>query len=340
MVVTKGKRIVPERVVIYGPEGVGKSTFASKFPNPLFIDTEGSTDQMDVARTPRPTSWSMLLGTLKEIQKDPMGYKTLVIDTGDWAQRLCADDLCSKQGKDGIEGFGYGKGFVYLAEEFGRFLDVLKDLSESCQMHIVITAHGYTRKYELPEEEGAYDKWELKLAKGVAPLTKEWATMVLFATYKTIVVVDDKTKKAKAHGASRIIRTQHSATWDAKNRHGLPDEIPLDYAKIAHLFPVSNAMVAPPSPPATAPVSTPAAAPVTNPSAMTGTAVQRQLRDLMKQSNISEAELQTCLFRKGLKPANTPIENLGDDWIKGCLISQWPKVAKNIEENEKKGVAA
>ena len=54
MEITRGKIQTAQKIVLYGPEGIGKTTFASRFPEPLFIDTEGSTRQLDVARLPKP----------------------------------------------------------------------------------------------------------------------------------------------------------------------------------------------------------------------------------------------------------------------------------------------
>lgn len=60
MKITRGKRQEAQKIVLYGPEGIGKSTFAAQFPEPLFIDTEGSTANMDVMRFDLPTSFTML----------------------------------------------------------------------------------------------------------------------------------------------------------------------------------------------------------------------------------------------------------------------------------------
>lgn len=236
MEIIRGKLPGAKKVVIYGPEGIGKSTFASQFPDPLFIDTEGSTKDMDVARFEAPSSWQMLLDEVKYVQKHPECCKTLVIDTADWAEMLCTEAICDKAQMDGIEGFGYGKGYVYLAEEFGRLLDLLSDVV-SHGNHVVVTAHAMMRKFEQPDEMGAYDRWELKLQKKTAPLLKEWADMLLFANYKTYsVAVDSKGQKRKAQGGRRVMYTQHHPCWDAKNRYGLEDELPFEYAAIAHVI--------------------------------------------------------------------------------------------------------
>ena len=233
MQITRGKIKKAKKAVIYGPEGIGKSTFASKFPEPVFIDTEGSTNDMDVARLPRPTSWTMLMEEIDYIKKTPGVCKTLVIDTIDWAEQLCVEHVCAKHNKSGIEDFGYGNGYVYTKEEFGRFLNRLTDVIEA-GINVVLTAHAQLRKFEQPDEMGAYDRWELKLGKKTqsqtSPLVKEWADMLLFCNYKThTVAVDDKGKKHKAQGGRRVMYTAHHPCWDAKNRYGLPEECELDY---------------------------------------------------------------------------------------------------------------
>lgn len=240
MEITRGVIQKAKKVVVYGPEGIGKSTFASRFPEPVFIDTEGSTSSMDVARLPRPTSWEMLLQEVDYIKNNPHICGTLVIDTIDWAEQLCIEFICAKHQKDGIESFGYGNGYVYTKEEFGRFLNRLEDVIEN-GVNVVLTAHAQMRKFEQPDEMGAYDRYELKLGKKTssqtAPLVKEWSDMLLFANYKTYsIAVDDKGKKHKAQGGKRVMYTSHHPCWDAKNRYGLDDELPFDYAEIAHIL--------------------------------------------------------------------------------------------------------
>ena len=109
MEIRKGKVQRPERVVIYGPEGIGKSSFAACFPEPLFIDTEGSTADLDVARLPDPETWGDIVQGVSYVMDHPEVCRTLVIDTVDWAEKLCTRYICQKHQVDGIEGFGYGK---------------------------------------------------------------------------------------------------------------------------------------------------------------------------------------------------------------------------------------
>jgi hypothetical protein len=322
MQIVSGKQSGAERVVIAGVEGIGKSTLASQFPKPLFLDVEGSTSHMDVCRLPRPSSWAGVMATVSELTRDHHDYETLVIDTVDWAERICAEALIAEHNVKGIEAFGYGKGYKYLAESFGKFLDALSGLVDS-GMHVVLVAHVATRKFELPEETGAYDRWELKLSKNVAPLVKEWAYMVLFCNYKTFVVVDEKTKSNKAMGNERVMYTAHSATWDAKNRHGLKPELPFAWDSIKHMFPSGVKAV-----PVVAEAPAPVAVPDTKPfSAITPL---DKLRHLMVQTDVSDEDLVAAIVHKGYFPAGTPVENIPADFIEGRLLPNWGAVRNVI----------
>ncbi len=148
--ITSGKIDRPLKVVVYGSEGIGKTTFAAAFPEPLFIDTEGGTAHMDVRRIDKPQSWDELLTIVEEVAADPNVCKTLVLDTADWAETLCAEYICQKYKQNSIESFGYGQGYTYLAEEFGRLFTELDAVLASGK-NVVITAHAKMRKFVQPD---------------------------------------------------------------------------------------------------------------------------------------------------------------------------------------------
>ena len=252
--ITRGREAKGIKVILYGCEGIGKTTLASHFPGAVFLDTEGSTKHFDVARLPRPTSWEMLKAEVQEVTNHAAEVGTLVIDTADWAERLCNQVVYEKAGKSGIEDFGYGKGYVFAAEEFGRLLDLLSQLAE-LGVHVVFTAHAQQRKVELPDQMDSYDKYELKCSKQVSPMLKEWADMVLFCNFKTFVV-QSESGKGKAQGGERRMYAAHRPAFDAKNRFGLPDDMPMDFGQIAHLFPTPT--TGHPVQNVTAPASSPA----------------------------------------------------------------------------------
>ena len=331
MEITRGKQPGAQKVILYGPEGIGKSTFASRFPEPVFIDTEGSTRHMDVARLPKPTSWIMLLDAVKYIRDNPGVCKTLVLDTLDWAEVLCTQHICNTAQKKGIEDFGYGKGYVYAAEEFGRLLNLLGEVIDR-GVNVLGTAHAKMRKFEQPEETGAYDRWEMKLSKNTAPLVKEWCDSLLFANYKILTVRSAENKQTvKAQGGRRTMYTCHHPCWDAKNRWGLPEETEFDYSVIApHIYVIGTAVSVsapmvneqPPAPASTAP----APAPQEQLTLSVNPNIPKALADLMIQYDVEEEELRRVVSLKGYYPEDTPIENYDPGFISGVLVGAWEKV--------------
>ena len=128
LAINRGKINRPQKAVIYGPEGVGKSTLASLTPAPVFLDTEGGTHHLDVIRLDAASTWDEITAAVAQLAKAPHPFKTLVIDTADWLEKRLSEHLCRKANKDSIEDFGYGKGWVLLTEEFARFLNSLDAL--------------------------------------------------------------------------------------------------------------------------------------------------------------------------------------------------------------------
>ena len=234
--ITKGKVKSAIRLVAYGSEGVGKSTFASKFPEPLFIDTEGGTKQLDVARFPEPEAWQDLLDEIDAVIEEPDICQTLVIDTIDRAETLLVNTILKEGKVDSIEKYagGYGKGWTCLQERFQKdFLNRL-DRVIAKGVNVVLLAHAQMRKLESPDEP-PYDRWELKVSKKVAPIVKEWSDILLFMNYSVKVVEENGRNKAKGVG-KRMMHANHRPTYDAKNRYGLPDDMPLDFEPLRAVY--------------------------------------------------------------------------------------------------------
>jgi len=310
---------------------------------------------MDVVRTQKPTSWTTLLDQIKYFIKNPDELSTLVIDTVDWAERLCMEHICATRGIKSIEDANYGKGYVYLAEEFGKLLTLLDELRGK-GVHIVLVAHAIMRKFEQPNELGSYDRWELKLQKKTAPLVKEWVDALFFINYKTIVINVDgqgaEKGRNKAQGGQRVIYTAHQPCWDAKNRFGLPEELPLDFAKIAHLFdmPVEKKEAAPAEkaakpkdqkPPAEEPTAPPPAEPSPpQPDPKTEgspeeeiKAIPMELMELMAANDVKLYELKFAVEDRGYYPRGTPFTVYEPNFVKGALIGAWPQVLELILNN-------
>ena len=283
--ITRGVQAVPMRGCLYGPSGVGKSTFAKEAPNPLFLDFEKGSHHLEVDRI-EPCDWDHVQTILKSLRNDKHEYQTLIIDTADWAEKLLSAWVCQKHNKDSIEDFGYGKGWTILGEYFSEFLSMLDGL-RTRGMHVLFVAHSQIRKFEQPDQSGSYDRYELKLSKQCAPLLKEWCDMLLFCSYETKVVELDGKKKAVG-GRERVLYTCHTAAWDAKNRHGFSEKLPFAFSSIASAFKKAAAKTEKAQSPA--PVA---------PKADTGSILTQQLENiqtLWKQLSYGQNEM-TKLFQ-------------------------------------------
>lgn len=320
--ISKGKIARPQKVVIYGAEGIGKSSLAACFPDPLFIDTEGGTAYMDVRRIDKPQSWEELLAIVKEVAATKDVCKTLVLDTADWAEQLVTTYLCAKYKQNSIESFGYGKGYTYLGEEFARLLGAFDTVLAS-GVHVVVTAHAKMRKFEQPDEMGAYDRWEMKLSKQVAPLLKEWCDLLLFCNYQTYIVTSESNAK-KAPGGKRVMYTSHHPAWDAKNRVQLPEVLELDYKHIAHLFSPGQ--------------SAPQAQPTPQPTPVQETAPEDEsvadiLRGLLNEKGVKEEELRQVLKSRGRAESDISFEDYSPEFFFGYVAKYWDQILSIIEQN-------
>lgn len=295
MNIIKGKLTRAYRIVIAGVEGIGKTTFASKAPDPLFIDLEGGSDFMDVARVEPPKDWKELLEIIDEVVADPTICKTLVIDTGDKAEMYCIAHICEKFKKNGLEDFGYGKGYTYLKEEYVNLLQKL-DKVVAAGINVIINAHVALRKFEQPDEQGAYDRYELKMSKQVAPLVKEWTDIMLFANYKLFVNKGEGMDKNKVSGGKRVMYATHHPCWDAKNRHGLPDEMEFDFAQIRHLF--------------------------QNP--------RDSVKELAARDGISLDDVCALAIKQGHAEQGTDFDGLPDKIVEKWALRYWPQIVETI----------
>jgi hypothetical protein len=236
--VVSGRIVKPMRLLVYGLEGVGKSTFAAAAPSPIFLGAEDGTSELDVRRFPQPTSFGDVLEAVAELTVTEHEYRTLVIDTLDWVEPLCWAHVCALASRPGkpplrsIEDFGYGKGYTEAGGAWRQLTAALEHLRAERRMHVVLLAHSWIKNFKNPSGDD-FDRYEMKLHKSAAGLWREWCDAVLFAAHDvTTYESDNKRVKGISRGA-RILRTTHDAAWDAKNRYDLPASLPLDWEAFA-----------------------------------------------------------------------------------------------------------
>lgn len=245
--VTTGRRGRAQKCCIYGPEGYGKSTMASLFPSPLFLDVEDSTSQLDVMRLGRQSLPDLRAfeSALDEVAKH-RPCATLVVDTVDWVEEMGAVELCEEHKVKNIEEVagGFGKGYNFLTTRFSITLAKLDAIIDA-GIHVVLLAHASIIRFDPPDGAGAFDRYELKLykdrkgGKGTASLIKEWCDLLIFGNWRTQIAEKGKGENVKYKGVGgreRLMHCNRTAAWDAKNRHGLGDVEKWEIATIEKAF--------------------------------------------------------------------------------------------------------
>jgi hypothetical protein len=227
--IVRGRRDNPDRILIYGVDGIGKSSWAAAAPRPVFVDSEDGTGDLDVARFPRPETWEELLEAIDTLTTETHDYRTVVIDTIDWVESMLWQFICRRDGKRSIEDYGYGKGYVIALYEWRALIRKLERLQREKRIGVILVGHAQVRTFSNPED-AVYDRYQPKLHDKAAALIREWCEEVLFARWETVAVRDEPSGivRGVASGA-RVVQAVGSAAWDAKNRHSLPPRLPLDY---------------------------------------------------------------------------------------------------------------
>ena len=232
--IKKGPSTRPPKIMLIGVEGVGKSTAGANMPNPVFMCSESGLVGPQFNDVPNftPKSWKEALEFIDALATDPGDFKTLVVDTLDWLEPMLYDYVVAAAKKPDIkhiEDFGYGKGYV-LAQNEARQLIARLDKVNAAGMNVLLLSHSQLKSVKNPTGED-YDHFESKINAKVGGIFKEWADAVLFARFEVFTRKDGL--KAKAYGGdTRVVETTHSAAWDAKNRFGLPEQMPLDMGSI------------------------------------------------------------------------------------------------------------
>lgn len=233
----------PPRIVIYGPHGIGKNTFASSAPNSVLINIEdGQPSGMPIDSFPKATSFGEVMEAMSALYSEEHAFETLVVDSLDWLEPLVWAETIkrhneaepSKQWAD-IESAGYGKGYVATLDVWRDYLDAVNALRNDKGMAVIQTAHAEVKRFDSPETE-PFDRYQIKLHKMASALVQEHADMVLFANFKTSVTKADVGMKKVARGVgagTRALYTEERPAFLAKNRHNLPPELPLSWDALA-----------------------------------------------------------------------------------------------------------
>jgi hypothetical protein len=227
---------MPPRILLYGTEGIGKSTFGARAPAPIFVPTEDGLGEIDCHHFPLADSFEQVIEDLAALHKEPHDYQSVVVDSLDWLERLIWDEVCAEYGVKSIEKVdgGYAKGYTHALTPWREVLSRLDALRLDRGMVVILIAHARVEKFEDPES-AAYDRYSPRLHKHAGALVTEWCDAVLFATRRFRTETEEagfnRTRTIAtavgADGGERILRTVGGPACIAKNRYGLPAELPL-----------------------------------------------------------------------------------------------------------------
>ncbi len=244
--IERGPDIRPRRILLYGTHGIGKTTFAAMAESPVFIRTEDGLGALEVDRFPLCTSWGDFLACLDSLIAGKHAYRTVVIDSLDWLERLILAETCRRRQVESIEEIPYGKGYVHALVHWREVLSRLDRLRHERGMQSILIAHAGIERFQNPETE-SYDRYVPRLQKHASFLVQEWADEVLFAAWrvhtKSTLERFDRRRIQGIGTGMRVLRTTERPSHVAKNRLGLPEEIALDYAVFAALVRGDHALL-------------------------------------------------------------------------------------------------
>ncbi len=225
-----GKKMKPFNVLVYGVEGIGKSTFGAKAPNPIYVGAEEN-DELDVARFPRCNTWAEFIGYLDALINEQHDFQTVVVDTIDSVEVLLHKEIVENDKADSMAKAcgGYGAAYTKASNAMTDVRRKLQRLRDEKNMNVIVLAHANKVKFADPLHGLDYDTYEMKLDKRAAPLFKDWVSCILFANYVTHQTKNDSGKQFLVGVGERMLLTEKRPGHDAKNRFNLPYQIKLDF---------------------------------------------------------------------------------------------------------------
>lgn len=224
--------VSPARVLIYGIEGVGKTTFASKAPKPIFITPEGGTNEIPGAvEMPGVKTFSDVCASVKELLTEKHDYETVIIDSVDWVEKLCHAHIIGNKDRSIITvNGGYGAGYRESEQLHRALVSDLQALRDEKKMNVIAIGHYHVKTVKDPEAVNDYDAFEIKCHEFVSSLWREWVDAVLFARFRTHLKTDERNQRTVALGdGERVMYTEKRPAFQAKNRYGLPFELPVSW---------------------------------------------------------------------------------------------------------------
>jgi hypothetical protein len=212
----------PQKIIAYGVQGLGKTTFGCTFEKPILLRTEDGAAAMDVPTFPMARSYNDIVEMIQALHGDHP-FKTVVLDSLDWLEPLVWAQTCARLGITSIEGVGYGKGYAEADSEWATLMGGFDSLRYNRGMTIVCIAHSEIKTFT-PPDSPPYDRYQIKLHKRAWAKWQEWSDMTLFLNFEKRIVKNKDQVRAEGSG-QRVIYTEERPSMVAKNRWNLPFQI-------------------------------------------------------------------------------------------------------------------
>jgi len=232
--ITSGRIDGPQRIVLYGPGGIGKSSLAALAPGAVILDIEEGTHELDVKRIEGIETFGELRACLQSDVLD--GAQTIVLDSATKAEEMAIENtlrtIPHEKGHhvDNLEGYGFGKGYMHV---YDTFLLLLQDLDRQIRSgrNVLLVAHECIDNVPNPTGDDwiRYEPHLQSPRSGKASIRNrvvQWADHVLFVGYDVVTNKDGK----GVGGGTRTIYPAEMPAHRAKSRALAPMPLPFESA--------------------------------------------------------------------------------------------------------------
>lgn len=238
----------PPRLLIYGPEKMGKTTLASEFPAPVFLQTErGESGDLVLDSFGSLDSFESVIEAITSLATEEHSFQTVVLDSVSALQKLVWDKVCRDSNVKSIElaGGGYGKGYIEVDNLWLQVLDGLNYLRNERGMAVVLVGHAIISRFDDPETQ-SYSRYDIDLHKRAEALLKREVDAILLVKKDVTIKTEGKGERARADGGdARWIYTEGKPAFTAGNRYNMPARIIYQkgqgFSALAPFFPQSAA---------------------------------------------------------------------------------------------------